>query len=30
MVTTLGKDADKIHGLGFGVDDYIEKPSSRA
>ena len=30
MVTTLGKDADKIHGLGFGADDYIEKPSSRA
>lgn len=29
MVTTLGKDADKIHGLGFGADDYIEKPSSR-
>ncbi len=25
MVTTLGKDADKIHGLGFGADDYIEK-----
>ena len=24
MVTTLGKDADKIHGLGFGADDYIE------
>ena len=28
MVTTLGKDADKIHGLGFGADDYIEKPFS--
>ena len=28
MVTALGKDADKIHGLGFGADDYIEKPFS--
>lgn len=28
MVTTLGKDADNIHGLGFGADDYIEKPFS--
>ena len=28
MVTTLGKDADKIHGLGFGADDYIEKTFS--
>ena len=27
MVTTLGKDADKIHSLGFGADDYIEKTS---
>ena len=26
MVTTLGKDADKIHGLGFGADDYLTKP----
>lgn len=28
MVTTLGKDADKIHSLGFGADDYIEKTFS--
>ena len=28
MVTTLGKDVDKIRGLGFGADDYIEKPFS--
>ena len=28
MVTALGKDADKIRGLGFGADDYIEKPFS--
>ena len=26
MVTALGKDVDKIRGLGFGADDYIEKP----
>ena len=28
MVTALGKDVDKIRGLGFGADDYIEKPFS--
>lgn len=28
MVTALGKDADKIRGLGFGADDYIEKTFS--
>ena len=28
MVTALGKDVDKICGLGFGADDYIEKPFS--
>lgn len=28
MVTALGKDVDKIRGLGFGDDDYIEKPFS--
>ena len=28
MVTALGKDMDKIHGLGYGADDYIEKPFS--
>ena len=26
MVTALGKDVDKIRGLGYGADDYIEKP----
>ena len=30
MVTALGKDVDKIRGLGFGADDYIEKPASGA
>ena len=28
MVMALGKDVDKIRGLGFGADDYIEKPFS--
>lgn len=28
MVTALGKDVDKIRGLGFGADDYIETPFS--
>ena len=28
MVTALGKDVDKIRGLGYGADDYIEKPFS--
>ena len=28
MVTALGKDVDKIRGLGFGAGDYIEKPFS--
>lgn len=28
MVTARGEDADKIRGLGFGADDYIEKPFS--
>ena len=28
MVTALGKGVDKIRGLGFGADDYIEKPFS--
>ncbi len=28
MVTALGKDVDKIRGLGFSADDYIEKPFS--
>ena len=28
MVTALGKDVDKIRGLCFGADDYIEKPFS--
>lgn len=28
MVTALGKDVDMIRGLGFGADDYIEKPFS--
>lgn len=28
MVTALGKNVDKIRGLGFGADDYIEKPFS--
>ena len=27
-VTALDKDVDKIRGLGFGADDYIEKPFS--
>lgn len=26
MVTARGEDVDKIRGLGFGTDDYIEKP----
>ena len=26
MVTARGEDVDKIRGLGFGADDYIEKP----
>ena len=30
MVTALGKDVDKIRGLGFGADDYIENPSPPA
>ena len=28
MVTALDKDVDKIRGLGFGADDYVEKPFS--
>ena len=28
MVTARGEDVDKIRGLGFGADDYIEKPFS--
>ena len=28
MVTALDKDVDKIRGLGYGADDYIEKPFS--
>lgn len=28
MVTASGEDVDKIRGLGFGADDYIEKPFS--
>lgn len=28
MVTARGEDLDKIRGLGFGADDYIEKPFS--
>lgn len=28
IVTARGKDVDKIRGLGFGADDYIEKPFS--
>ena len=28
MVTALDQDVDKIRGLGFGADDYIEKPFS--
>ncbi len=28
MVTALGKDVDEIRGLGYGADDYIEKPFS--
>lgn len=28
MVTARGEDIDKIRGLGFGADDYIEKPFS--
>lgn len=28
MVTARADDADKIRGLGFGADDYIEKPFS--
>ena len=28
MATVLGKGVDKIRGLGFGADDYIEKPFS--
>ena len=28
MVTALGEDVDKIRGLGYGADDYIEKPFS--
>ena len=26
MVTALGKDVDKIRGLGLGADDYVVKP----
>ena len=26
MVTALGKDVDKIRGLGLGADDYVAKP----
>ncbi len=28
MVSARGEDVDKIRGLGFGADDYIEKPFS--
>ena len=28
MVTARTQDVDKIRGLGFGADDYIEKPFS--
>lgn len=28
MVTARNEDVDKIRGLGFGADDYIEKPFS--
>lgn len=28
MVTARGEDVDKIRGLGFGADDFIEKPFS--
>lgn len=28
MVTARGEDVDKIRGLGFGADDYVEKPFS--
>ena len=28
LVTARGEDVDKIRGLGFGADDYIEKPFS--
>ena len=28
MVTARQEDIDKIHGLGLGADDYIEKPFS--
>ena len=28
IVTARGEDVDKIRGLGFGADDYIEKPFS--
>lgn len=28
MVSALDKDIDKIRGLGFGADDYVEKPFS--
>lgn len=28
MVTARADDVDKIRGLGFGADDYIEKPFS--
>lgn len=28
MVTVRRSDIDKIRGLGFGADDYIEKPFS--
>ena len=28
MVTALGKDVDKIRGLGLGADDYMTKPFS--
>lgn len=30
MVTARTQDVDKIRGLGFGADDYIEKPFSPA
>lgn len=29
MVTARADDVDKIRGLGFGADDYIEKPFSQ-
>lgn len=28
MVTARGEDVDKIRGLGFGADDYVQKPFS--